>query len=67
MKETENINDLWVCKKCGRIGYSKFFYHAIKLQSNNCCAGTVVRFKTWLNYVVNYIRKPTKAEERCKR
>jgi len=48
MKETQNIKDLWICKKCGRYGYHKFYLHATRLTNNNGCSGKVVRFKTWL-------------------
>lgn len=51
MKETENINDLWICKKCGRFGYYHFYSHSIRLINIGkiiICEGKVVRFKTWL-------------------
>jgi len=47
MKETENIKDLWICKKCGRFGYHKFYAHATHLHKMNFCTGNVVRFNTW--------------------
>lgn len=48
MKETGNINDLWICEKCGRFSYSHFYEHATRLTRNNYCRGKVIRFRTYL-------------------
>ena len=51
MQETQNIKDLWICIKCGRCGYYKFFLHSTRLTKMDGCSGKVVKYRTWLNYI----------------
>lgn len=46
--DTYNIKDLWICKKCGRFGYSKFRKHTKKIGSSAICLGSPVMFATWI-------------------
>ena len=51
MEETYNIKDLWICVKCGRFSYYKFYEHASKMTTDNYCRGKIVKYRTWLNYI----------------
>ena len=46
--ETQNINDLFVCEKCGRFGYYKFYSHSTRIDKNDYCKGRVLKFKNWI-------------------